>query len=105
MTLVKLFQVPMSLSDRHFLSVADFRDFAAASHLQLFYTESVDQDLGQGKDFRRDMERRLNNALRDAKMSNQGVGDLLAWAERNLSDFASDALSGAETLYYFKAIQ
>lgn len=99
MSLVLLWDVPMSLSDRHFLTLADFKEMAAESGAGLVDAFSAELSAAQGADFGRDMRKRLTNALRDAKLDNSRVEKAVAWFERNLADFPSGNLSGAETVY------
>jgi 2-polyprenyl-3-methyl-5-hydroxy-6-metoxy-1,4-benzoquinol methylase len=102
MTLVKLLKVPMSLSDRHHLSINDFRIFAKDTNLQLIECHSLDLELAQGKDFRLDMRKRLINALKDAHLENRRVSSLIKWFEDNMQYFAKNKFSGAEMLYIFR---
>lgn len=102
MTLALLWGVPMSLSDRHFLTLQDFKDMASSHGGVLVEAFSADLSVGQGADFGRDMRKRLTNALRDAKLDNSGVEKAVQWFERNLPDYAAGELSGAETVYVFE---
>lgn len=102
MTLVLLWDVPMSLSDRHFLTLRDFQDMAAEAGARIEDAFSAELPTAQGADFGRDMRKRLTNALRDAKMDNSRVEKAVQWFERNLADFPSGGLSGAETVYILK---
>jgi hypothetical protein len=102
MALSLLWDVPMSLSDRHFLTVSDFRDIARENGIRMEDAFSAEFATAQGSDFGRDMRKRLTNALRDAKMDNSRVEKAVAWFERNLADFPAGALSGAETVYAFQ---
>lgn len=104
MTLVKLFNVPMSLSDKHFLSICDFLNYAKDSNTELIHHSSVDFEVAQGNYFRRDMQKRLTNALRDADMNNSYVENLISWVEDNMPYFAKNELSGAEAIYIFKKL-
>jgi SAM-dependent methyltransferase len=102
MTLALLWDVPMSLSDRHYLALPDLREMGAAHGADLVEAFSAEHSVAQGEDFGRDMRRRLTNALRDARMSNANVEKTVSWFERNLTQFASHDLSGAETVYVFR---
>lgn len=102
MTLVKLFNVPMSLSDKHFLSIYDFKNYAKDSNVELIHYISVDHELAQGSSLRMDMQKRLTNALRDSNLDNTHVNNLLNWVENNLPYFATNEYSGAETIYIFR---
>lgn len=102
MTLSELFAVPMSLSDRHFLTPSDFSRFSASLPLKLELMTSVDHDVAQGDAFRSDMTKRLKNALRDAKMDNSRVDNLIHWFESNKAYFAQNEFSGAEMLFVYR---
>ena len=60
MTLALLFEVPMSLTDLHFLSIDEFKDFAVTHELSLTW-KSIHQDWGCGegmiKDFSKEIEK------------------------------------------------
>lgn len=99
MTLSKLFDVPMSRSDRHFIGPADMAAWARELGLTVVAMQAVDLDVAQGDYLCTDMKRRLTNALRDAGMDNTRVDDLLRWVQANLSYFPSGELSGSECLY------
>lgn len=99
MTLSKLFDVPMSLSDRHFIGPADIEAWSKELGLEVIAMQAVDLDVGQGDYLCVDMKRRLTNALRDAKLDNSKVDDLLAWVTANLPYFPAGSLSGSECLY------
>ena len=102
MTLVKLFDIPMSLSDKHFLTPHDFSVFENEMPIQLLDIKSVDVETSQGTDFRKDMERRLKNALNDKNYNNSKVSELIDWVEQNLIYFPQNELSGVEAIYIFK---
>jgi len=102
MTLVKLFDIPMSLSDKHFLTPHDFANFEREMPIQLLEIQSVDVEISQGNDFRKDMERRLNNALKDKDYDNSKVYELIDWVEQNIIYFPQNELSGVEAIYIFK---
>ncbi|MFK7825079.1 MAG: class I SAM-dependent methyltransferase [Oligoflexales bacterium] len=105
MTLVSLFDVPMSLSDKHFITIQDFRDYTQELDLNLIDYQSVDFDVAQGSYFEKDMSKRLNNALRDNSMDNKYVSSLIEWVERNKKDFPVNEYSGAEMVYFIKKIR
>lgn len=102
MTLSKLFDVPMSLSDRHFVSPADMKRWSAELGLELVAMKAVDLDVGQGDYLCVDMKKRLTNALRDAKMDGSNVDRLLDWVQVNLPYFPAGDLSGSECLYLLR---
>jgi 2-polyprenyl-3-methyl-5-hydroxy-6-metoxy-1,4-benzoquinol methylase len=96
MTLALLLDVPMSLSDRHFISPADIERWASPYRVTM---TSVDHDVSQGSYFQQDMRRRLTNALRDAGLKVDGIGRLVDWVELNRDRFAISPLSGATMVY------
>ena len=101
-TLTKLFGVPMSLSDRHFLTPSDFKSFAKIAKVNLVEMASVDFATAQGVDFKRDMKKRVTNALLDANLDNSRVKHLISWVEMNKEYFPVGPYSGAEMIYFFK---
>lgn len=102
MTLVSLFEVPMSLSDRHFVTPALMRQYAEGLPLTLTQMVSVDHEVASGVDFRGDMLKRLTNALRDARLDNTRVEQLIAWVEANRDELPAGDLAGAEMIYVFR---
>ena len=103
MTLVKLFNVPMSLSDKHFLSIADFKKMAATNgQVTMVAHSSSDFAVSYDDYFFIDMKKRLTNALRDAKMDNTNVDALLQWAHEVMPYLAKNEYSGIEGTYIFK---
>ena len=98
MTLAKLFDVPMSLTDLHFICPFDMIDFCKEHGYNLEY-ESIYQDWGCGETMLNDLNKRLRNALRDAGMDNTKVADLLAWMSRASDFFTQNNESGAIVVY------
>ena len=101
MTLVKLFKVPMSLTDLHFICPFDMKDFCDNNNYALEY-KTIYQDWGSGEMMLMDFNRRLRNALRDANLDNEGVDGLLEWLERANQYFKRSNDSGAVTVYKIK---
>lgn len=102
MTLQLLFNVPMSLTDVHFLCPFDFEEMASKLDMAITY-KSCDQSWGGGQKLIYDFKKRLVNALRDAKMD-ADVDSLIAWLEKAIkySNYTED--SGAIIVYrlFFK---
>ena len=98
MTLAKLFDVPMSLTDLHFICPFDMQDFCEEHGYSLEY-ESIYQDWGCGELMLNDLNKRLRNALRDANMDNSKVADLIAWLSRASEFFTKNETSGAMIVY------
>jgi SAM-dependent methyltransferase len=98
MTLQLLFDVPMSLTDLHFLCPFDFENFAEQNNLAL-ELRSTDQDWGSGERLLIDFKKRLPNALRDAGMDSSKVEKLLVWLEKASQYHHLDECSGATVAY------
>ena len=98
MTLQLWLDVPMSLSDLHFLCPFDFEDFCKEKGYALDYV-STNQDWGSGEKMLIDFNKRLRNALRDAKMDNSKVDELLTWLGRAGKYFQYDKHTGAVVTY------
>ncbi len=98
MTLQLLFDVPMSLSDLHFLCPFDFEEFCEGKGYELEY-ESSSQDWGSGEKMIVDFDKRLRNALRDAEMDNSKVDRLLEWLSKAEKYFERTNHSGAMVTY------
>tara|TARA_R110000824_G_scaffold66016_5_gene171552 strand:+ start:1160 stop:1918 length:759 start_codon:yes stop_codon:yes gene_type:complete len=98
MTLAKLFNVPMSLTDLHFICPFDMINFCDEHGYGLEY-ESIYQEWGCGKTMLIDLKKRLTNALRDANMNNTKVDSLLDWLSQASEFFTQDNDSGAIVIY------
>jgi len=98
MTLQLLFDVPMSLSDLHFLCPFDFIEYCKNNDCSLGF-ESCDQDWGAGERTILDFRKRLTNALKDADLSNVNVEKLLTWMEKAVPFFNMDEHTGAMVAY------
>jgi len=103
MTLQLLFDVPMSLSDIHFLCPFDFQSFAEKYNYKI-EIRSTDYDWGGGKRTLIDFEKRLSNALKDAGMDNEKVPYLLQWLQKAMPYFQHDNYSGANVAYRIERI-
>jgi SAM-dependent methyltransferase len=98
MTLALLLDVPMSLTDLHFLDIEDFRKFCNKNKLSLEW-RSIHHDWASGDGLISDYKKRLVNALRDAGLPNSNVDKLLKWLKESNSYFAKTENSGAEIIY------
>ena len=98
MTLQRLFDVPMSLTELHFLCPFDFEQFCEKNNCFL-ELKSGYQDWGSGDGLIKDFNKRLRNALRDADMDNTKVDKLLSWLSKSTSYFNQDEHSGAIVSY------
>jgi 2-polyprenyl-3-methyl-5-hydroxy-6-metoxy-1,4-benzoquinol methylase len=101
MTLQTLFSVPMSLTDKHFISPFDMQEWAERLNLELdWFTFRHKQAFGEAMAF--DMNKRLKNALKDANLPNDKVDNLLNWLLK-ASSYENETISnGAKALYHFR---
>lgn len=76
-TLQKLFDVPMSLTDIHSITPLDIERWSRFLGLEIVKTQSYDFHRATGTILLNDLRKRLNNALADAKMDNSKVDKLL----------------------------
>jgi SAM-dependent methyltransferase len=98
MTLKLLLNVPMSLSDLHFLCPFDFEVFATEHGCEL-EMKSSDLDWGGGERLLIDFRKRLPNALRDAGLDTSGVDRFLTWLARALPYQPPHEHAGANMVY------
>jgi SAM-dependent methyltransferase len=105
-TLQKLLDVPMSLTDLHSLSDFDIESFIAKiPSLKLIDVKTFDHEIANGKMMIIDMEKRLTNALNDANLPTTNIPSLLSWLEKvvELNDNKKTLnLCGSNALYYIK---
>ena len=101
MTLQLLFDVPMSLTDLHFICPPDFVEFCDKNNYELEY-RSVYQKWGSGEDMIKDFNRRLRNALQDANMDNSNVDRLLKWLAKGIKYVPYSNDTGAGVVYKIK---
>jgi len=98
MTLQKLFDVPMSLTDLHYICPFDVEYFCEEFGYGLEYV-SIHQDWGSGETMIRDFNKRLRNALSDVDIDNSGVDNLLEWLDKAKEYFQTDESTGAIVVY------
>jgi len=98
MTLALLFNVPMSLSDLHFLLPSDFEAFSEKHHFSLEMS-SIQKEWGCGNQLLVDYKKRLPNALHDAHMKTDNIPIFLETLEKMLKYETPHELSGANMLY------
>ncbi len=98
MTLQLLFNVPMSLTDINFFSPFDFQEYADRLNMNLEW-HTFDFSRGNGERMIIDLEKRLTNALRDAKLDNINVPKLIDWLKRSIQYDNVKRHSGSEGLY------
>ena len=98
MTLALLLNVPMSLTDLHFLAPWQFEEFCKNNEYKL-EMKSCDFSWGCGKLMIKDYKKRLHNALRDANLDNSNVPELLNWMEKAGRYYNIGEYSGATMAY------
>ena len=102
MTLQILFNVPMSLTDKHFISPFDMEQWAKKLGLQLTW-RTFRHSQAHGDKMIVDMKKRLTNALRDANLDNSKVDNLLSWLKEISKYERNDYFNGAKGLYHFRS--
>ncbi len=98
MTLQLLFDVPMSLTDIHFICPFDMQEYAFQNKLTLDL-RSTDLDWASGDRLITDFNKRLRNALRDAGMTADKVEAFLEWLAKAAPYHRHDQFSGATVAY------
>lgn len=101
MALMKMLDVPMSLSDVHFFSPTDFTVFGEKYDDVSVETSTICKDWGGGERTILDYRKRLTNALADKGLSNDKVEDFLVWFADALSFYDHNDFSGAIMLNKF----
>lgn len=106
MTLAKLFDTPMSLTDRHLISPFDIEGWLERTTHRLHRTIAFDFDRANGRLMLEDMRKRLTNALRDGGLPNDRVPALMDWLGA-VVDYhertAQPSLGGRNALYHITA--
>jgi 2-polyprenyl-3-methyl-5-hydroxy-6-metoxy-1,4-benzoquinol methylase len=108
MTLQTLLNVPMSLTDLHFISSFDIESWLEGTSLQLVNVRTFDYDWGNGDHMLVDLRKRLTNALRDASLDNSKVNDFIDWLEKGVQyrqENQINGLEGATALYIIHKAQ
>ena len=103
MTLTLLFEVPMSLSDLHFLAPWQFEDYCTERKYMLNMS-SCQLSWGGGDVMISDLKGRLPNALKDANMSTDHIQDLIDWLNRAKDYVPGNELSGAMMVYKIEVV-
>lgn len=102
MALALLLDVPMSLTDRHFISPFDIEGWLEETGMRLTRVQPFDYERANGRHMLVDMKKRLTNALRDASLPNDRVDSTLAWLEKVVEYEARTSpgrFGGANALY------
>lgn len=80
-TLNKLLEVPMSLTDLHNITPSDMEKWSIEANLKLIKQMSYDYSRANGERMILDMKKRLTNALSDAKLPTDKINSLLDFCE------------------------
>ena len=112
MTLAVLLDVPMSLSDLHFVAPWDIERWSASVGLELESWRTFRFDLAHGEAFMKGMTKRLTNALRDAGLEAPGpvskedrIKALLTWMHRAARVSKPSEFDGAGALYRLRKVE
>ncbi|MCI5136903.1 MAG: class I SAM-dependent methyltransferase [Candidatus Electrothrix sp. AR1] len=98
MALKTLLDVPMSLSDLHYLCPHNFEEFSKEHNYNL-ETMTADQDWGNGERLLVDFQKRLPNALRDANLPIDRVDKFMEWLGEVLPYQPENEFTGATMVY------
>ena len=101
MTLALGMNVPMSLTDKHFISPFDIRDWLLETDYKLLDTTYFDFDRANSQPMIIDMKKRLMNAFRDAELPNEGIPQLIDWLSKvvNEEQESLKSMNGSSALY------
>jgi 2-polyprenyl-3-methyl-5-hydroxy-6-metoxy-1,4-benzoquinol methylase len=105
MTLQKLLDVPMSLTDISFISPFDIEEWLRDQSFYIDRRYSFDNSQGNGELMLLDFQKRLTNALKDANLDNSKVANFLEWVDKMLQYLGEDKLKnfdGAMMVYVIK---
>lgn len=89
MALSKLLNVPMSLSDLHFIHPWDIEEWASSAGLRPKLLSTFDRQFAQGPRLIKDFNKRLRNALTDAGLPANGVDDYLRYLEKLVAELGA----------------
>lgn len=104
MTLQILLNVPMSLTDKHFILPQDMEKWGKELGLSLKW-KTFRHSQAHSKEMFVDMKKRLAIALREAHLDNSKVDDLLEWLNKVCRYEKDEFYNGAKALYHFTKSQ
>jgi 2-polyprenyl-3-methyl-5-hydroxy-6-metoxy-1,4-benzoquinol methylase len=107
MSLALLLDVPMSLTDRHYISPFDIERWLKGTDMRLVCVQPFDYERANGQQMLVDMKKRLTNALCDAGLPNKGVDTTLVWLEKVVEYEARTSpgrFGGANALYLIQPV-
>ena len=103
MTLWHLFNAPITLADLHYQTPINFQEYAKKLNMKLKW-RTIDRSWANGEILIRDLQRRLPNVLRDAKLpkNSKNIKNFIDWLKVNVVSFDNSLPhSGATGLYVF----
>lgn len=101
MSLLLLLDVPMSLTDLHYICPFDMERWARRLNLKIRW-KTIRQSLGSREKMIVDMKKRLKNALRDAKLNNKNVDKLMDWLREAIRYDNRLSHTGAVGIYFLE---
>jgi len=108
MALALLQDIPMSLSDLHFIHPWDMEAWAEKAGFKVEMMESFDNVRTEGDNLIRDYSKRLPNALRDAGISTDGVDKYMSYLKSLVEHLDKNndiyQMDGASAQYRLKRI-
>jgi len=103
MALATLLDVPMSLSDLHFIHPWHMKKWANDCGMNAELVNTVDRSWAYGARLLKDYDRRLRNALRDSKLPTDKVDSYMDYLDNLVKHFESEdvgsGMDGATALY------
>ena len=101
MTLALALDVPMSLTDKNFISPFNIKKWLHGSDYSLINVTYFDHHLANGDKMLSDMRKRLHNALRDAELPVNKVPELMDWLTMLVKEESNtlERMNGACALY------
>ena len=104
MSLAILLGVPMSLTDKHFISPFDIRKWLLGTGFDIANIQYFDYERANGSIMLEDMKNRLTNAMSDAGLPNDNVPVMVEWLSSlvNEEQQALGSMNGASALYVIK---
>ena len=103
LTLWYLFKAPITLADLHYLTPIDFQNFAKKLKMKMTW-KTFDRSWSHGDVLVKDLERRIPNILRDARLpsNKKQIDSFVQWIKTNVVPLNNDLPhSGATGLYVF----
>ena len=95
----------MSLTDLHFIAPWQMKPWAVALGMKVTLWRTFRHDLGMGAQLlRKDLEKRLHNALRDAELPHdkKKIDAFLDWLTMASAYIVNDEHNGAGALYHLR---